>query len=246
MRRLFFDIETSPNLVWSWRTGRKINISHDSIYQERAIICIAYKWAGEKKVHSLKWDSKQNDKAMLKKFVKVLDSATEICGHNGDNFDLKWVRTRCLYHGIPMAPDYVSQDTLKLAKSKFLFNSNRLDYIADYLGYGKKKPTGFKLWTDIVGKKCPKAMKTMIDYCKHDVVLLEQIWDRFMTYVPAKSSVAEYISRCPECGSDQTIVNKRRVTASGYSKVQFRCNDCGKYHTVAAGRFDKDKKEEEQ
>ena len=240
-RRLFFDIETSPNLVWSWRTGYKINIDHGNIYQERAIICIAYKWAGQKKVHYFKWDDKQNDKAMLTEFVKVLDSATEICGHNGDNFDLKWVRTRCLYHGISMLPDYVTQDTLKLARSKFLFNSNRLDYIADYLGYGKKKPTGFKLWTDIVRDKCPKAMKTMVNYCKHDVVLLEKIWDRFMAYVPAKSSVAEYISQCPECGSDETIINQRRVTASGFRKVTFRCNDCGKYHTIAASRFDKDK-----
>lgn len=101
-KRLFFDIETSPNIVTSWRIGYNLNISPDNIIHERAIICVCWKWEGEDEVHSLTWDKNQNDKQLLKKFIKVLNSADEIIGHNGDRFDIKWLRTRCIFHDIDM------------------------------------------------------------------------------------------------------------------------------------------------
>jgi hypothetical protein len=63
-------------------------------------------------------------KKMLIEFIKVLNTADETIGHNGDKFDLAWVRTRCLFHGIDMFPSYTTIDTLKVARSKFKFNSN--------------------------------------------------------------------------------------------------------------------------
>ena len=87
-RRLFFDIETSPNIGLFWEAGYKKNIDYSNIIQERAIICICYKWEEEKEVYALQWDSKQNDKTMLQKFIEVANTATELVGHNGDKFDL--------------------------------------------------------------------------------------------------------------------------------------------------------------
>ena len=240
-RRLFFDIETSPNIGFFGSSGWKVNLPAENIIHERAIICIGYKWEHEKIVHFLKWDKNQNDKAMLLKFIKVMNQADEVVTHNGDRFDITWLRTRCLFHGIPMVPDYVSIDTLKIARGKFKFNSNRLQYIAQFLGLGGKHHTGFDLWVKIVLGKDPVAMKKMVEYCKNDVVLLEKIWERLNSYVKSKSSIAEYPSQCPECGSENTVVNQRRVTASGHKKISFRCTDCGKYNTIAASRFDKDK-----
>ena len=52
IKRLFFDIETSPNIGLFWTAGYKLNISPDSIIKERAIICICYKWAGDDKIIS--------------------------------------------------------------------------------------------------------------------------------------------------------------------------------------------------
>ena len=163
-KRLFFDIETSPNIVTSWNIGYKINLSHDNIIQERSIICICWKWEGENKVHSLSWN-KGNDKKMLIEFAKVMNSADETIGHNSDNYDEKWIRTRCIFHGISLIPDFQRIDTLKLSRKGFRFNCNKLDYIAQYLGLGKKLDTGgFGLWKDIVLKNSNSAMKKMIDY----------------------------------------------------------------------------------
>ena len=52
-KRLFYDIETSPNIGFFWGAGYKVNISHDNIIKERAIICICYKWEGQDTVHSI-------------------------------------------------------------------------------------------------------------------------------------------------------------------------------------------------
>ena len=43
-KRLYLDIETSPNIGMFWESGYKKNISYDNIIKERAIICICYKW----------------------------------------------------------------------------------------------------------------------------------------------------------------------------------------------------------
>ena len=124
VKRLFFDIETSPNVVFSWNVGYKLMIPPDNILKERAIICICWKWAGEAKVHELHWDN-GDDKELLVKFSEILNSADEIIGHNSDNYDIKWIRTRCIFHGIPLFPDYTQIDTLKLAKAGFRFKIGR-------------------------------------------------------------------------------------------------------------------------
>lgn len=184
-RKLFFDIETSPNIVFSWSIGRKINIDYDNIIDERAIICICWKFEDEDKVHHLTWNN-GDDREMLEKFTKVVDSADIVIGQNSDAFDIKWLRARCVYHGIEISPKFNSIDTMKLAKSGFRFNSNRLDYMGQYLGEGKKIKTEYNLWKEVVLNKDKEALAKMVDYCKQDVKLLERVYNRLKNYVPKK------------------------------------------------------------
>jgi uncharacterized protein YprB with RNaseH-like and TPR domain len=237
IKRLFFDIETSPNIGLFWTSGYKLNISHDSIIKERAIICICYKWAGEDKIYSLQWDDNQDDKKLLEKFILVANEADEIVGHNGDRFDLPWIRTRCLYHRIPVFPNYTTLDTLKSARSKFKFNSNKLDYIAKFLGIGQKTHTGYDLWKKVVLDKDKESLEYMVEYCKNDVELLEKVYNEMSTYIPAKThhgilNGGEKCS-CPECGSENMKFSKKRYSALGTPRIQLQCEDCHKYHTVS-------------
>lgn len=241
-KRLFWDIEVSPNLVFSWNVGYKLSISHDNIVQERAIICIGFKWEGEKKVSCLQWD-KGNDKKLLQEFVKVLNQADEIVAQNGDQFDMKWLRARCLYHGIPMRHDYSSVDTLKLFRKGFRLNSNKLDYVSRYLGLGQKKETGFSLWRDIVLKNSKTAMDKMKSYCKHDVVLLEKVFNKLKSYVPHNTHVGVLLGKsahsCPECGATNCISNGVRITAAGLKKQRMHCaNGCGRYFSITIKKGD--------
>lgn len=234
-KRLFFDIETSPNVGLFWQAGYKQKIDYSNIIKERAIICICYKWEDEKQVYSLTWDRKQSDKAMLLAFIEVANMATELVGHNGDKFDLPWIRTRCLFHKIPMFPQYTTIDTLKAARSKFRFNSNRLNYIADYLGIGQKIKTEFDLWKEVLLNNSKPALDKMVKYCQKDVVLLEKVFKELRVHLPAKSHYGVLFGHdrgtCPECGSDDLVISMRRTTATGLKKIQYRCNTCNTYHS---------------
>lgn len=235
-KRLFFDIETSPNIGLFWSAGYKQSIDYSNIVKERAIICICYKWQGQKAQY-LTWDKNQDDRAMLEKFIKIANEADELVGHNGDKFDLAWIRTRCLFHRIPMFPSYVTIDTLKVARSKFRFNSNRLDYISKYLGLGKKIKTEFNLWKDIILSNSPTAMAKMVRYCKWDVALLEKVFIEMSVHIAAKTHAGVACGRdkisCPECSSRKVKLAKTRISAAGTIKSQYQCADCGKYHTVS-------------
>lgn len=234
-RRLFFDIETSPNIGLFWEAGFKKNITTDNIIKERAIICICYKWEGEKEVYSLQWDSKQNDKAMLTKFIEVANTSNEMVGHNGDKFDLAWIRTRCLFHKIDMFPTYVTIDTLKVARSKFRFQSNRLNYIAEFLGLGGKIKTEYNLWKDILLKNDKVAMEKMIKYCKKDVTLLEQVFKALRGHMIPKTHYGVVFGAdrgtCPECGSEDLTRNNKVITATGLTRIQYKCKTCNHYHS---------------
>jgi len=234
-KRLYFDIETSPNIGLFWEAGYKKNIDYSNIIKERAIICICYKWEDSKQTEALTWDSKQCDKKMLEKFVKIANTSDELVGHNGDKFDLAWIRTRCLFHGIGMFPNYVTIDTLKVARNKFRFNSNRLNYIAKFLGIGQKIHTEFDLWKAIVLDKDKVAMDKMVKYCKMDVVLLEKVYKHLATHIAPKTHYGVIFGQdrgtCQECGSNELIRHLQRINASGIKKIVYQCKTCGKYHT---------------
>lgn len=237
-RRLFFDIETSPNIGLFFEAGYKKNIGYDSIIKERAIICICYKWEDDKQVQHLHWDKNQSDKKMLEAFIKVANESDEIVGHNGDRFDLAWIRTRCLFHGIEIFPTYTTIDTLKISRAKFKFNSNKLDYIASFLGMGKKIKTEFSMWKKIVLENDKVSLEKMIKYCKMDVVLLEKVFKKLANHIPPKTHYGLIFNSdrqdCPECGSDHIVVSKHRISSVGTKKIQFLCRTCGKYHTKTA------------
>jgi len=245
VKRLFWDIETSPNIVLSWNCGYKLTIQPQNIVQERAIICICYKWEGDKKVHSLEWD-RGDDKGLLKRFSKIAEESDEMVAHNGDWFDLKWFNARCLVHGIPPVPSIKTVDTLKIAKRHFYFNSNRLDYIAKLLfgnGNGKTK-TDYEMWKKITLENDPKALKKMVKYCKNDVVILERVWQKLRDYeVPAThaavNATGDFKDRwmCAHCGSSHVRKSKTMVTAKGMVKHQMKCNDCGRYYSIANNVF---------
>lgn len=241
-KRLYFDIEVSPNIGFFWQPGYKLQIPYDNIIKERAIICVCYKWEHEKEVHSLEW-KRGDDKQLLIKFLKVLNQADEIVGQNSDNFDVKWLRTRCLYHGIEMMPTYSSVDTYKLAKQYFRFNSNKLDYMSSYLGYGNKIHTEYNLWRKIVLDNDAKSMELMIKYCKKDVLLTEKVHKAMKNYTKHKTHVGVTVGEtkidCPECGSDHIQARGNRITAAGTKFKSCQCQNCGKWYQVNLNVYNK-------
>lgn len=241
VKRLLWDIETSPNICLAFRAGYDLVINHDAIISERKIICIGYKWEGEKKVTVLRWDRNQDDRSMLYQFMKIANEADELIHHFGDRFDLPWFRTRCLFHGLPPLPPYKTIDTKMWASKYFYFNSNKLDYIAKFFGSKGKEKMEFSDWKDIVMEKCPKALDKMCHYCGEDVVELEKVYQKLKFCVKPKTHAGVLGGldswTCPRDGSKDVHLAKTRVSSVGTKTYQMCCNECGGFFTINASAF---------
>jgi len=234
---MFYDIETSLQVHLHWGAGYQQDLNYKSIVKERQIICVCWKWEGEKKVHSLDW-GKGCDKKLLQRFIKEMNRATELVAHNGDRFDLKWIRTRALFHGIDMRHKYDTVDTLKEAKKYFRFNSNGLDYITRLLNVGGKIETGgWEAWEQITLYNDKKHLKQMIKYCKNDCVILEKVFNKLKKYTEPKIHRAALVDNerwtCPDCGNEHLAIQKERVTKTGVLRYDVKCknDNCERQYT---------------
>jgi len=250
MKRLFFDIETSPNIGLFWEAGYKKRITYNNIVKERAIICISYKWQHEDDVHCLRW-SKGCDKKMVADFVKVAAQADELVAHFGDAFDIKWVKARALIHGIDMSPFHRTFDTCKKARSQFKLNSYALNYLGDILGVGEKMETNYAMWYHITvcalltrkfDDEYTKLLQQMCDYCDEDVRLLQRVYEKMFHVLPHNTNASVlndgYKWQCPGCASKKVRNKKRLVTATGIIKREMVCNDCRKYFTISNKQYE--------
>jgi DNA polymerase elongation subunit (family B) len=240
MRRLLFDIETSLGKAYVFGAGYEINVPASQLFEYPKIICIAYKWAGQKKTYCLDWGKDRCDKKLLKTFIGKLKEADEIIGHNSDRFDIKWIRGRCFFHKIPMMPEYTSIDTYKEAK-KMKLESYGLDHINKLMGHAGKAKTDFQLWVDTTEGN-QKALAKMKRYCVGDVLRLEETYNDMRPYMKVKTSIAVKKDNCPYCDSDRIGVDKYAASAAGVRYVRFRCKNCGQSHKVTQASFDKAKK----
>lgn len=247
MRRLFLDIEVSPNIVLSWRVGSKIYLRPDNIISERKVISAAWKWGGERGTSALHWDENQDDQIMLRSLLDVMEEADEIVAYFGDGFDLPWLRTRFLYHGFDF-PEYKTVDPCSWARRKFYFNSCKLDYVAQYLGFGSKLKSEDGLWKRVVMDRDAKSLADMVKYNRHDVILLEKVYDRLATICKPKTHVGVLSGgekwTCPRDGSRNVKISKTRTTAAGAKQYQMQCLDCGGYFSInesAKKAYDKSK-----
>jgi DNA polymerase elongation subunit (family B) len=237
---LFWDLETSHNIVASF-TLRPEYINHDNILQERSIICGAWKWQGSKKIDAIAVTdfpsfktSRHEDKEVLLKLVEVINEADAIVAHNGDRFDWKYLKTRCLINGIETPKQPILIDTLKVARRHFNFNSNRLDYIGQVLGVGCKIKTSNEMWLAIADSRVPEDdarefVRKMVKYNKQDVKLLEEVFNKLLPFIsnlPNHNLMHDSpVLLCPRCGSDHIQKRGLRLTQTGKTQA-YQCCDC--------------------
>lgn len=226
---LFIDVETFPNIVMSWGLWVDGMLDHNNIVQERSIICGAWKWQGDKRIHSVAINPKKphDDSRVVRELHAIVSSADAVVGHNSDKFDMRWLRARAAYYGLPPIPPVIQIDTLKIAKAAFYFNSNKLDYLSKFLGVGSKIKTEFGLWKECLGGS-KKALDKMVEYNKHDIVLLEEVYNILAPHIPSKLNKVLWSDRevCQHCGS--AAIQYRGVHYTRSNKFRrYQCTKCG-------------------
>lgn len=239
---LILDIETSYCTMAVFKPGYNLNITPNQILEESKIIMISYKWLGDKKVNRLVWDKKQCDKKLLKEFSKVYNEADLAVAHNLMRFDLPWINARLIYHSLPPLQEIPVEDTLQICRRKFRFNSNKLDYVGQYLKVGQKLAhQGLQLWIDVVTNNDKKALAHMGKYCDQDVLLLERVYKKLLPYYTPRIDVLGVSAlSCLRCATKMTTNGKYKL-ASGGEKRKLRCLNCGSCRTIPETKYLKER-----
>lgn len=253
-KKLYLDIETTPNGVWSWATYGK-NWRAIDVIVPWSILCFAAKWEGKRtQIYSI-WDYKgykplieeyedgsillraPDDKALMKTLHGLIDEAEIIIGHNIKSFDDKKIVSRFLTHGFSPPSPYIKIDTLTEHRKIAAPNSNKLDDLVRAYGLGKKvSHQGFPLWIGSMSGD-EKAERKMEKYCKQDVNVGYKLYDFMAPWMATHPSMNVYVDRpnaCPLCLKEKTIIFRGvRHLAGGRIRRILHCapnrGGCGKY-----------------
>jgi len=225
LKILLLDIETSPNTAYVWGLWNE-NIPLARLIDSSQVLCWAAKWHGESKIM---FDSihKSKHKNMIKGIHSLMDEADAIVHYNGSRFDIPTINKEFLLHKFSPPAPYKQIDLLQVARKQFRFTSNKLDYVAQKLGFGNKNETNFQLWVDCMNKNSA-AWKIMEAYNKQDVLLLEKVYDHLKGWIKSHPNHNVYSANicCPNCGSRK--LNKRGTVRSRVSVFQrYQCQSCG-------------------
>lgn len=241
-RMLVWDIESSSIDILHRQYDLTVNTKRfkpDEIVRDWNIFSVAWKLIGSDKVNCISVSSKNptNDLEVVKMFHSVLMEVDILIGHNSDAFDLKKFNARAIYHGLAPIPKKTQIDTLKEARKHFKFTSNKLSYLANYLGIDSKDDSPD--WNKILDGDA-NELSIMREYNKKDVIVTEQLYLKLASwmnthpnisvYTPIKDVEGKKITSCPKCNS----MNYQRA-GFFYSKVgkkqRYCCGDCkGWFH----------------
>jgi DNA-directed RNA polymerase subunit RPC12/RpoP len=226
MKILLLDIETAPNLVHVWGLWQQ-NVGINQIMASGYTLCFSAKWYGEEKII---FDSVFTSpvKRMLKRVHTLLEEADAVIHYNGTKFDIPTLNKEFILYGMKPPAPYKQIDLLKTARSQFRFPSNKLDYVAQALGLGKKTHgMTHDLWVQCMARDL-EAWKKMETYNRNDVILLEKVYDRMKPWIKGHANHSLYTGEivCPNCGSHHLTKRGFAYTNAGkYQRLQ--CTDCG-------------------
>ena len=234
---LIYDVESSETLFAGF--GKQYEPRITRVVRPSYMYCFAYKWYGQDHVtvHKItdyptyKTDP-HNDYYLVKTLHSLFKNAHTIIGYNGDNFDQKYSQGRFIHHGLEPATEYNQFDPLKVVRSRFKFESNRMDYVAKMLGLeGKKQVGGQYLW-----ERCDsgeiEAFDLMGEYNEQDVIVLENIYEKIRPWAKTHPTVQALeignTRACPRCGSGK-LENRgiRRTKVNAYRRL--RCRACDSF-----------------
>ncbi len=141
-------------------------------------------------------DNGIQDRRIVESAIDELVKYDRVYGHYSSRFDVPFLRTRALVHGLYF-PGYGAMkqsDTWEMAKRKLKIHSNRQDSVSATL---TKKSDKTKIHPDVwlkaqfgTNKERKAALKYILDHCMIDVTELEENYLKLLPYVkPSNTSI---------------------------------------------------------
>lgn len=230
MKILHLDIETAPNKAYVWGLYDQ-NIGINQIVEAGFTLCWAAKWHGKSKLLFSSIHSSSTVK-MLKEIHALLDEADAVVHYNGTKFDIPTLNKEFILLGMAPPSPFKEIDLLRVARSRFRFPSNKLDYVAQALDLGSKtRHKGMELWEGCINGD-DASWKVMERYNKQDVKLLEKVYVKMLPWIRRHPNYGLYVDAerpvCKNCGNSKVI--KKGFEYTGVGKYQrYKCTSCGSW-----------------
>lgn len=234
------DLETSPWGALCYGTTYEPVVVKINFFE--TILSMAHRVYGEKTCYyvaqnKLKGYKKGvvNDRDLMIEISKIINEYDYIVGHNLDQFDIKMIKERIMFHRLPPIKDIICLDTKKLMKSMTKLPNNKLDTLTQFLGNGGKlKHNGTDLFIGCMNGD-EKSWKVNEKYNKQDVNITYKDLEDLMPYIkltnPQKVFTSDITCDNPLCLSNHLTKSKKRKVAGGW-RMQYQCQKCGSYKTT--------------
>jgi uncharacterized protein YprB with RNaseH-like and TPR domain len=189
------------------------------------VIMVGYKWANEKEAkidvirrHDLR---KFDDRELLTRFSKRFEQADICVAHFGSVFDRRFIQGRLLINGLPPIPPTRMRDTCMIARSVANFSSNRLKHLAKILSLDNQKlDNNWPIAWFKVMQGDMEHLRALAEYCKGDVVALEELYNRLLPFDNAHPRIYSSRTVCGRCGANVIYRGKAFVNNNQYRRYQ--------------------------
>lgn len=125
---------------------------------------------------------RSDDSAVVRAIVNELEKYDIWVAHNGARFDVPFLRTRLLKHGMPPLPSKKLIDPVLLARNKLRMSFNSLDKVASHLGCNSKTTVEPDKWLQAALDGSRRAMRYIAHHCVQDVLVLEKVIGALKAY----------------------------------------------------------------
>lgn len=226
---LTIDIETSPNISYTWGLWQQ-NVSLSQLIQSSRVLCFAAKWHDEKKT-TFYSEHELGHQAMIEAAWNLLNDADIVVSYNGPAFDIKHLQREFVQAGMTPPSPFKNVDLLRTARSQFKFPSNKLDYVGQVLGLGEKvKHAGFELWIKVMAGD-DKAWQEMKKYNVQDVKLTEVLFDYLGPWIKGMPHIGLWTGQrcCSKCGG-QDLRHDGFVHSGASVYARLQCQSCGAWN----------------
>ena len=154
------------------------------------ILCGAIKEDGVAKSHVFRIDDSPNYKAepwndewVCHQISQLTQQFDIIFTWNGARFDVPFLNTRLVKHGLPPMPRKLHKDLLYTSRYQLRLHSNRLASVQEFFETADDKTAiSGTLWTRaLTGDR--ESMDFIIDHCIRDVKVLEEIMGHLRPFI---------------------------------------------------------------
>lgn len=230
------DIETRPSEVYAWGL-RDQNIGLSQIIRPGGLLMFGAQKYGSKTVEAhADWDGYEQ---MVKRSHEIYDAADYIVTFNGVRFDNKHLRAAWAELGLAPPSPWRDIDLFKTV-GKFQWPSRKLAFVCQKLGVDHKTdPGGFETWDHILRgdeKQREIAQRRMIRYCKNDVKITTQLFQRLLPWIDGLNvplisggndeDMSQAVATCTRCGGQQ-IQRRGWAYTTTYRYKRYQCMGCG-------------------